>query len=152
LIGKRVNLDLIISLRSMSGLADGGTGSQHLAQRVQTVSLCAPAANPDGSYTWLGAAEVVAIMSLLRISNNRALGLLEQAIGSTTLSCQNPGRMFGASSQELSALGAGSKVDVMRLQAHSLGLLWLCDRDVLGRFATSRPMLEDKHRQSVCLA
>src|SRR6266566_4097499 len=30
-------------------------------------------------YTSLGADEVVAIMSLLRISNNRALGLLEQA-------------------------------------------------------------------------
>jgi hypothetical protein len=48
-----------------------------------------------------------------------------------------------AYAQELVPFNSLGKGDAMKLQAQSLGLLWFCGRDVPGRFATSRPWLED---------
>jgi len=48
-----------------------------------------------------------------------------------------------AYAQESAVFDAHHQAEGRRLQARSLGLLWLCGREVLGRFATSRALLEN---------
>jgi hypothetical protein len=70
-----------IAQRGIEEPLEGGgyEGGEPIAQWVQALPMCAEAGNPDGAVCVAGRRRGLGIMNLLRASNHKSLGILEQA-------------------------------------------------------------------------